>query len=244
MLGEAAKPTRAPVFVASFSTHSSDAEHAEYHRHHGMLSQWRGYSGDNGVAIVFDTSGLESLLRDEEERFECWPMSLSTVVYDSKRLKLEKRFDSLFAAWRNFLCKIIAAKGDEPNPVEMDASGKLIDEIGRAFARFKHAGFHEENECRIIVGVTAESIAAEEASAHPHRRSKALKTIHYRSSRSGSIPYIELFEESNVSLPITRIVVGPSRNQQANMETVRDLVQTMEIEVTASETPFVGSLRG
>ena len=244
MLGDTKEPTRAPVFVVSFSTHSGDSESDEYHRRHGMLSQWRGYCDDDGVAIVFDTSGIEKIPQDEEERFECWPMSLSTVVYDSKDLRLEKRFDTLFEAWGHFLRKIIETKGDEPNQVELDASAILTEEIGLAFARFKHAAFHEENECRIVVGVTPESISIEEATAHQHRRSKALKTIHYRSSRSGSIPYIELFKESDDSLPITRIIVGPSRNQQANLETVQGLARTIGIEVTASETPFVGSFRG
>ena len=169
---------------------------------------------------------------------------MATVVYDSKDLRLEKRFDTLLEVWGDFLRKTIETKGDEPNQVQLGASAKLVDEIGLAFARFKHAAFHEENECRIVVGVTPESISTEEAPAQQHRRSKALKTIHYRSSRTGSIPYIELFKESEDSLPITRIIVGPSRNLQANLETVQGLVQTMGIEVTASETPFVGSFRG
>ena len=239
MLGDTSRP--APrVFIVSFSTHSGNDERDDYHRQHGMLSQWRGYGGDDGVAIVFDASGVENLLRAEERRFECWPMSLSTVIYGSNDLNLEERFDTLFAAWGNFVRTIIKTDGGAPGREDLEASARLIDKIGPAFPRFKHPAFHEESECRIVVGVIHPLIPADEESGGSHR-SKAQKTVHYRAGRSGSIPYIKLFERSEGELPITRIIVGPSRNQQANLETVQGIVRSMGIEVSASETPFVGS---
>ena len=241
MLGDATEPTRAPVFIVSFSTHSGNYESDEYHRQHGMLSQWRGYCGDDGVAIIFDSSGIEKLLSAENERFECWPLTLSNVVYDSKNLKLEKRFSDLFNAFEIFVRRFIQTKGGAPSTDELDTN-EVIEQIGLAFARLKHAAFREESECRIVVGATPESICTEGASDDPHA-AKAIKIIHHRSSRSGSIPYVRVFEESNENLPIKRIIVGPSRNQQAHLETVQGLARTIGIEVTASETPFVGSFR-
>ena len=35
----------------------------------GLLSQWRGYGGDGGYALVFDPAGLDALLKEEEESF-------------------------------------------------------------------------------------------------------------------------------------------------------------------------------
>lgn len=80
-----------------------------------------------------------------------------------------------------------------------------------------------------------------ESGASPSKRFKA---IHYRSGSSGSIPYIKLFDGLSERLPITRVIVGPSRNQLSVLEQVRDLVQKHGLDpevVQLSEIPYVGS---
>ena len=107
ILGNDAEPTVAPIFVTCFTTHSGESETAEYHRQNGMLSQWRGYCGSQGVAIVFNTRGIEDLLRAEYEQFHLWPYSISDVVYDSKHLDVEERFPALFNALGAFVQAVI-----------------------------------------------------------------------------------------------------------------------------------------
>lgn len=40
----------------------------------GLLSQWRAYGADGGYAIVFDTNGLEILLKEEAENYMYLPL--------------------------------------------------------------------------------------------------------------------------------------------------------------------------
>lgn len=47
-------------YVTSFCTACD-----EWVPQNGLLSQWRGYGQDGGYAIVFDTKGLDSLLRND-----------------------------------------------------------------------------------------------------------------------------------------------------------------------------------
>ena len=242
MLGDDGRTTMAPLFVVSFSTHSGQNDRDEYHRHHGMLSQWRGYCGDDGVAIVFDTIGVENLMKIEYETFQHWPMTLSDVVYDSTELKLESQFLDLMESFRDFVCEFISMfvenRAEGLSPAELGIT-RVIEQIGVVVARLKHGAFHEERECRIVVGVTPELTNPRESLGT--QAEKSFKTTHYRSSRQGTIPYIRLFEGCGHDLPIKRIIVGPSRNQRAHLETVVELTSGMGIEVTQSETPFVAA---
>ena len=72
---------REPPFVTSFTTHWGDGPEESYCRRSGMLSQWRAYGGCDGVAVVFDTRGLEELLAQEGEEFEYWPIEFMDTVY-------------------------------------------------------------------------------------------------------------------------------------------------------------------
>ncbi len=55
--------TRDEIYIASFCGEHTD----QYINAHGLLSQWRGYGRDGGVALVFRTRELEELLRKEAE---------------------------------------------------------------------------------------------------------------------------------------------------------------------------------
>ena len=106
--------------------------------------------------------------------------------------------------------------------------------------RFKHGAFREERECRIVVGVMPESLR-NELTDESGRSDRAFKKIHYRKGKYKAIPYIRLFEDLGEVLPINRIVVGPCISRIANFETVKKLVETRDIVVKASDTPYVAS---
>ena len=121
---------------------------------------------------------------------------------------------------------------------------RLTAEILPAVGRLKHRAFHEEQECRIIAGVPHEFHSQKfDQLGEP---TKQFKKIHFRPGLVGSIPYIQLFEDLQRHLPIKRIVVGPSRNQLANLETVHQLLKLHErstvVSVQRSEIPYVGSV--
>lgn len=77
LVGEEDYPSRSPIFVVSLATHSGKSQRDAYHRRHDVLSQWRGYGGDAGVAIVFDTAHIDNLLQAEKRRFLYWPFRIS-----------------------------------------------------------------------------------------------------------------------------------------------------------------------
>jgi hypothetical protein len=66
-------------FIPSFCTPQHD-----YHavREHGLLSQWRSYPQNDGLAIVFDTAKLEKLMKINATKWSC-RLGLGEVGYSS-----------------------------------------------------------------------------------------------------------------------------------------------------------------
>lgn len=220
-------------FVVSFTTHSGDTEIDEYRRRHGMLSQWRGYAAGDGIAIVFDAVLLEHRLAQEAEAYKYWPLMLAEAVYEG----VVRKFEPLVARLTGIACLVVEGR---------DAEGQALleevaEELGAAAARVKHRAFAEENECRIVVGLDPWVLNITPGLTSRHER-VAYKRVLHRRGPTGSIPFLRLFEGSTERLPIRRIIVGPSRNQNAVFEDVIDLVDGRPIQVQASEIPYVGSI--
>ena len=232
-------------FVSSFTTH----EHND-HTNHGMLSQWRGYGGTDGVAIVFDTKQLKKLLIREVERYEYFGWTISEVIYYHDKVDLVKRFPKLFEAVKFHVRHVMGGRNEFDTDVRNNLA-IMAKELLPAVGRVKHQAFQEENEYRIVVGVPEE--ACHEAMLEDgEQTAKPFKNLHYRSGVCGSIPYIRLFEKEGEGenshkflMPINRIIVGPSRNQSANVDTVRALVSDLaghrQIHVQRSEIPYVAT---
>ena len=188
--------------------------------------------------IVFDRREITRLLQSERELSDHWLCRISDVVYDAADMDPEQHFREPFRLVRAFVRDWIRKN---KNVAHLHALlTKVLTELAWAAARLKHAAFEEEQECRIIVGVNGERRGAERYSARASQSEPAAE-VHYRSGRCGSVPFVRLFENCGENLPINRIIVGPSRNQAAHAETVRELAKTRGIEVQTSETPYVGS---
>lgn len=231
----------APQFIVSFTTHDGANERDIYHRENGMLSQWRGYGRPEGVAIVFDTKGINRMLVAECELFEYWPSrtSVSSVIYDWRQQALESRFAKLYEALQDFVGEMIGRPSDRESQLEL--MGTLYDHFVASISRLKHRAFHEEKEYRIILGATPKSLLDKRAGSG-QTTTNLLKQIHHRRGAADSVPYIRLFDRLEEDLPITRIIVGPSKNQSANLEQIRTLTRPHQIAIHASETPFVESV--
>ena len=233
--GDSTSHGMAIPFVTSFATHKE-----RYVCQNGMLSQWRGYGSDEAVALVFDTAQLESFLTSEYDLFEYSNCAIADVVYYKEQLDLPNVFPRLFEAMKGVSGDTVLGLRDDKKSLEN--LGKLIPELLKAAGRIKHQAFYEERECRIIVGVLHESHAGRAAELGHKKR---LKTIRHRPGSFGSIPYIQLFEDLGEALPINRILIGPSKNQAANAESVRELVNGLArgraIELTESEIPYVST---
>lgn len=245
-LGGNSEPGWGVPFVTSFTTHKQN-----YHSDHGMLSQWRGYAGADGVAIVFDSKQMADLVARECERFEYFGCSISDVVYyHSSETDLLERFPRLFEAVKIYVRHLIGRRDVQDTEV-LNNLRAMARELLPSAGRLKHHAFQEEHECRIIVGVPHE-VRYKEMVEYGEPSIKPCKKLHYRPGVCGSVPYIRLFEvESERSfdheciVPINRVIVGPSRNQSANVESVKalvsDLARDREIRVQRSEIPYVAT---
>ena len=224
-----------PPFIVSFTTHN-DPDRDEYHRSHGMLSQWRGYASNSGVALVFDSRKIEKLLEQEGNRFTHLPWHVVDVIYE-RQPALKKHFPDLSQSLREW----VDAQVQDPlnNGLQLPIIEKLTQTLASAAAGLKHIAFHEEREHRIVVWVVSESVC-ENDNWKKDSGDNFMQT-HYRPGACGAVPYIRLFQDSGIDLPITRIIVGPSQNQAAYFERIRELVKDRGIAVETSEIPYVGS---
>ncbi|HZH27423.1 MAG TPA: DUF2971 domain-containing protein [Azospirillaceae bacterium] len=230
--GGQGEPGFATPFLACFCTHSGDNE---YERQNGLLSQWRGYAGDGGVAIVFDASGLEQLLQREYESAAFAHLGFADVIYADDALRFEQRFSELIAkADDGFLA---ALKGEDPGG---KAIGALFTPLVAAAPRLKHRGYHEEREVRVIACPTSPS-TLEAFRTDPHyREDKPLKPVRQDKRPDGSKRhYIELFTgiPDGVRPHIKRIIVGPGPSQDEAARRAAELTAG-RVPITKSATPY------
>jgi len=110
--------------------------------------------------------------------------------------------------------------------------------------RYKHRGFAEEKEFRIIAVPTPPQVfelAKAEGRTIPPRKSVS----HFL--RNGTlVPFLNLFEnitgESGRPLPIERIIVGPNAEKKKREMAVRSLLNqnNVEADVSMSDIPYTG----
>lgn len=240
----------AEPYIVSFCTapKSDDPFHKRV-RKHGLLSQWRGYGRDGGYALVFDTERLTKLVL--EDIGKKWGSHLylfiGDVVYssDSDSRFLEE-FNQNIDVIKEFYSNRLRGIEDE------GILEKYFYSLLQCACRYKHWGFREENEVRIVAIPHAskneefreitktEGINVPEIARKHFLRSDAL------------IPFIDLFEgvtsKLDKPLPIKQIIVGPTISTQekiSRINAVKMLIDQNNIkaEVTASEIPFVDQQR-
>ena len=202
---------------------------------HGLLSQWRGYGQDGGYALVFDTAGLEHLLREEHEKWR-YRLFWGDAVYSSEsddkiREELGEDMEQLSAAVAESM-----QAGWIPEPLE-----KTYDPLIRCACRYKHWGFHEEREVRIVAMPMNTNIFTKEELSELTEVEKPRQ----RFVRGGtSIPCIHLFEGithlPEKPLPMTRIIVGPHREKERRRRAIEILLHKyrLHVPVTVSDIPY------
>ncbi|WP_286241146.1 DUF2971 domain-containing protein [Neptuniibacter halophilus] len=152
---------------------------------HDLLSQWRAY-GD--YAIEFD----EEMLSEEFK-------TLSTCIYEPLAQK-QAAVTAITEAIETVSNDFEISRGY----TQEQTDSFLCSLLARA-ALFKHDGFQEEKEARIIIDSFSEA-----------------KKIHYRARGNMLIPYIEL----DISLEsIKRIHIGPIANQDLAARSISEFVQ-------------------
>ena len=228
------KVTTDEIYIASFCGERKDP----YINDIGLLSQWRGYGDDGGFALVFRTRDLERLTDREANEFDYDVGFLGDVVYSDD----DEKFDSdlsdklaAIAAYVKDFYERVKLRSEEPPDASL-----CYPAFVQCIGRYKHRGFKEENEVRILALPTRHS---REYLLEAEKRGLELKPEKerkFREARSNQIPYIELFDLPDVDLPIERIIVGPHRDKEARAASLRVMLRNTDINVTVSDIPYVG----
>ena len=216
--------TALEAFVVSFCTHANDQP---YEQENGLLSQWRGYSGQDGYCLLFDTPSLCAHLgREFDSRYWAY-LQMDAVRYAIDGVALDTHFPNLGAVAANSLQEFF-------DGVPVPELG-VVDFLTGA-TLLKHQGFREEREVRIVAIPGTAELREQALIEQPDFRDLALPEI--RKRPDGVRHYIPLFEGSDARLPIERIIVGPSRRQADNAAFARELLGP-SVPIVCSVTPWV-----
>jgi len=208
--------------ITSFCTHNQDMP---YEQQNGLLSQWRGYGGDVGFAIVFDTLQLEGMIERELEQFDYVTIRLFDVQYDGDPSGMRDSFGTFV----NSMADVWFAARDE-RKAEL---GEQFELFLATAPRLKHRAFFEEREVRIVAFPVFQEYRDYCVLHKKENSGKQIKPLVTAVAK----PHISLFEGVKDRLPIKRIIVGPSKEQKEACEWLRKIVES-KIEVQPSETPF------
>lgn len=211
-------------YITSFCGHPAGS----YEETNGLLSQWRGYGQGGGYCMVLDTKALAEHIGKECDRRYFVHASLGEVVYAVDDLKIEHQYPELLDLCDTFLRCVM--DDTDPDATLQAAFGPWVT----AATRFKHQGFREENEVRMVVIPAAAATVKAVRELHPGALLKPLTLA----EKQGDRTFITLFDGLLPGLPVKRIIVGPSVHQQENL--LRALTLTDgKVPVVASETPFI-----
>ena len=193
------------LFILSFS------------RSKDLLSQWRAYCRNGGYSIEFNSDRFRNLINKHHEQ-----MMLADCIYTSqeKTLAAKQAINEALEAFLKLVCTTGTMKEMSNNIHEahIEQNRKLIV----LAARFKHHGFHEENEVRLI--------------SNGYRN----EWLSHRSSSNIIVPYLDIPIELNI---INEVMVSPSnRSNKASASLSTFLSQLglyKKIKISVSDSTYI-----
>jgi Protein of unknown function (DUF2971) len=190
-----------------------------------LLSQWRGYSGGiGGYAIGFNWTMLKSLHEssDQNDRWEFAP-----VTYDVERQRSRIREISTTCFKNAF--QAAGPDGDLDLAAHV-AIGTTLAILSMEAATFKHHGFAEEKEWRVV-----RTLARDHT---PHAS--------FRVSNTQLVPYIgfPVAAPGATTIPaIERIIIGPNPDSASAVRALKMFLSSEGfedgmVEIVPSDVPF------
>jgi hypothetical protein len=222
------------IYIASFcGTHANP-----FINENGLLSQWRGYGRDGGFAIVFNAEALEGALQHEANKFEYAYGILADIVCSDDEEKFKSELSPQLQHIAEYVGELFLhmklRKDEAP-----DAT-KVHPEFLSCITRYKHQGFKEENEVRIVALPVIQDYEYRELAEQSEHALKPDKERNFREKKGETIPYIELFKSAEAKLPIERIMVGPHKQKEGRASALRVMLRDTDIKIAVSDIPYVG----
>jgi hypothetical protein len=232
------KPGEEPLtepHIVSFTAPEDDNIKA-----HGLLSQWRGYGREGGFVIVFETAKLAELMHEFGRKYEnSGDLFSGRVVYsDETDQQILEEFKESEGAIRAGILEYFRTGGNPKN------FGQVYTGLVQCACRYKHWGFKEEREVRIVAIPNNKEVR--ELAKKERITTSEMPRGHI--IRSGTpVPYLDLLKgvtsRKVKSLPIKRIIVGPHPDWKKRVRAVEIMLHDCGIDapVSASQIPYIGT---
>lgn len=221
-------------YLTCFSAPATDRVRVD-----GLLSQWRGYGKDGGYALVFDSKRLEELLKIEGATVWYQHAQWGDVHYhqdDDDLAAAEPEIHQAEDALRTAIGRFIKKSAGS----ELES---IYEPVATLSCLYKHWGFHEEREVRIVSIPPSEELIQQGRAAGERRPVRPRKMF----IRGGTpVPYLDLFAQDPRNeafrLPILRVIVGPHPQCQLRRQAVEQVLRTagVDAEVVVSQIPYIG----
>jgi hypothetical protein len=226
------------IYITSFCGEHKD----EYPKNNGFLSQWRGYGKDGGCVIVFDTLKLEEMLIKDCSKYGAYA-HISDVVYDGDEQSYSHEFSENIKHIAQYGKELVESNfyPERYKKKKYPDAKEFLPSWIQCITRFKHEGFQEEKEVRVVVEAMK---ASEEIKKQIIKEGKAIPLewdIKHRIVEEKEVDYIELFSSLDMRSAIKKIIIGPHKEKDSRADILRRYIKDRKynIEVTVSETPYV-----
>ena len=207
-------------------------------RHSGLLSQWRGYGSDGGYAIAFNTQKLEAMLTGEARAHHYMHVQIGDVYYHG----IDPHIQPATPDVAEYEAIVHQGVSRMMRGGTAEETIRFYEAVTSLSCLYKHWGFWEEREIRVVVVPASSEVAtAGELQAPPQKEIKLFD----RGERK--LPYLELFSngraaDADARLPINRVIVGPHKSREIHAESVRQALASAgyAAEVVQSQIPYIG----
>jgi hypothetical protein len=221
------------IYIFSFC----GEDESDYVNRNGLLSQWRGYGLGGGIALVFNTEKLEEILRLEAERYSYDSGFFADVIYSDDKAKLKRELSDSLKEISAYVTEMLL--NIRMNRMEPPDATNAFPSFIKCISRYKHQAFKEENEVRIICLPTNVDEEYLRVSKEKNVSPKPEKERKFRLKKGTLVPYIDLFDSADITLPIERVIIGPHSDKELRAAFLRTMFRKSKIEVTVSEIPYV-----
>jgi len=202
----------------------------------GLLSQWRAYGTGGGAILIFDTEKLEEMLAKEAISYEYSAVLLADLIYSDDEQKLKEEMADEIKILADIARQFFNHENVQKRK-EIDSSQGYIPFVS-CISRYKHFGFSEEKEVRVVALPTLIDEGFIKLAEADGTTLKPEKVRKFRIKNEQRVPYIELFGFDDIKLPIMKIIIGPHKDKEAREAELRELLSKTNIKIACSDIPY------